>query len=604
MSTLVLILVLVIVIPLVLAAVVSRISPLLRSLRSWTWRWQQAEAVRTSQPPSTSRVRHWGRWLRVASAHLVRMLVWPILSLRLRVEDFEGTLRGRAVERDDVEIDGAGVAATVRAGMLRASATGDSTPLFVAAPFSAAAAFSDVAAAVGDVAEKGKLAAAAMRLLALVARLLGRDELVLSGRLLSSTSRGPGVALLLAHANGRVVDSRILWADTYEVAGKTTGLTDPTDRMRRVAVAAAVWTQFTALRSYGSLTRGDYAETLGTAEWESYAFHQVAVRTTPEHADHDPAMRCLFAHAVDCDPDNLHARFNLAADAIGDAAREDGALAELESLHEWLESRVEGRARETASLQGLQAEDQFHFQVSHSRAVMALDRRLVAEGYPIGRSHDGGRSAGRADASLDDRLRDAWDDLTTDLVRLERALSAVDAARETRWGDRWASSLTLDSPEEIVRIIGFLRQAEGRMVAGWASIAFHLMRLGVLASVSDAELPGCPASPRAARDWLIARLEGPQPQMAHDAVVNEYILRRSHVSLDEHTHYNLACNLADHAVDRSEVALQLAQAMGTGHLRERALHDPQLSEYAPIVERLCDGQPSHAPRGGVMVVWS
>lgn len=588
------VLALVIVVPLLLSAVVARIPPLVNVFRRWSWSSQRAEARRVAQPPSAARLKRWWRLVRVATVRFVRALAWPILALRLRVEDFQGSIRGRTDDgEDEVAIDGASVAATVRVAILRAGATGRSTPLFVSAPFSAAAAFSDVASAVSEVPGKGKLAAAIARLLSLVARLLGRDELVLSGRVLSSTACGPGVALLIAHANGRVIDSRILWAEKYEVDGHAGQLIDPTDRLRRVAVAAAVWAQFTMLRTYRALTDRDYEETIGTTEWESYAYHLVATRTTPEHVGHEAVMRALFAHAVDCDPRNMQARFNLAMDALGDPRREESALEELKALHDVLERRDAGDS-------GFEAADQFHFQVSQGWAAMALERLLCLERSARVARSNGARGARVRDARPTRELKDAWSALTQDLLRLESALKRTDEAVTTRWGERWASSLTIDSGAETVRIDAFMRQLEGRMLAAWASIAFHLERLRAMQSQTVVQAPGASEEQELGRAWLIARFEEADCHLVHEAVVRDYLLASPNVLLDESTHYNLACYFADRGL-RPEAERELGKAMGTGHRRKRALADPQLARYRSLIAQLCDGrdaQPGRRVRSG------
>lgn len=571
--------------------VLLRVAPLVRILRRFAWQLLQVEE-RCGLLPPRNRLTHLVRTALIGGSRLVRAVLLAGVSLHLRIDDFSGKIEGADGDGDEKAIGGPTVAAIVRVGMLRTAATGGSTPLFVAAPFGAATAFSEVAAAVSDVSERGKLAAAAMRLLSLLARVLGRDELVLSGRVLSSGSRGPGIAVVLSHANGLTVDSRTLWADTYEVGeasegGSTASPGDPTDRILRVAVAAAVWTQFSLLREYGVLTPEDFRWLIGTSEWESYAFHQVAAVLKPEHSTGDPAIRCLFAHALDRDPRNFDARFNFDAECAASDASLGDSLEDLKALQQEVEEEKKERGKRQWLTpwrpEILEPRVPFHCQVVIRRSVLAMERWQRYRHRP---DRDP-----RQEATLLRDLREAWEALTGDLEILERALLEVERVgnHHANWGRHWASSLTVDSSEETVRIVGFLRELEGRMLAAWASIAVHLEpkapRPSGLAAGSERPAPAQAAE--IGRDELLDLLSGrgnyPAP---HETVVEGFLLRGKAL-LDETTRYNLACYFADRR-EREQVLAQLRRALGTHHRCKRALEDEQLKEFRPDIERICN----------------
>jgi hypothetical protein len=186
---------------------------------------------------------------------------------------------------------------------------------------------------------KGQALAA---LIKLGQQLLPRDDLYLRGYLLESPHRGAGLVLSIASDRGQVTSSGTLWADILEpcrptpapggagagAAGAAVGAAGaagagaagagaggaanaggedkPTRDVLRLALAGAAWVQYQLLEEMGQAT----PRYVRTTNWRSAALFEVAVH---DERDRDNrGLRALYALALDRDPGNLPALFNLA----------------------------------------------------------------------------------------------------------------------------------------------------------------------------------------------------------------------------------------------------------------------------------------------------
>jgi hypothetical protein len=185
---------------------------------------------------------------------------------------------------------------------------------------------------------KGQALAA---LIKLGQQLLPRDDLYLRGYLLESPHRGAGLVLSIASDRGQVTSSGTLWADILEPcrptpapggdgagagaavaaagaagaggagagaggAANAGGEDKPTRDVLRLALAGAAWVQYQLLEEMGQAT----PRYVRTTNWRSAALFEVAVH---DERDRDNrGLRALYALALDRDPGNLPALFNLA----------------------------------------------------------------------------------------------------------------------------------------------------------------------------------------------------------------------------------------------------------------------------------------------------
>ncbi len=190
---------------------------------------------------------------------------------------------------------------------------------------------------------KGQALAA---LIKLGQQLLPRDDLYLRGYLLESPHRGAGLVLSIVSDRGQVTSSGTLWADILEPckltpggggagagaagagaagaggaagaagalgagagaggAANAGGEDKPTRDVLRLALAGAAWVQYQLLEEMGQAT----SRYVRTTNWRSAALFEVAVHD--EHDRDNRGLRALYALALDRDPGNLPALFNLA----------------------------------------------------------------------------------------------------------------------------------------------------------------------------------------------------------------------------------------------------------------------------------------------------
>ena len=517
----------------------------------------------------------------------------------LRVEPFEG---GK-------DVDAAGVSSALSAAMTRIGSLRRSGVDSVTAPVAASSALDAIAGGVKAAPAGGELAAALLRL---GWWLLARGELQLSGRVLESEAAGPGLALTIATASGRTIERLTVWAWEFEpVLGERPGNHAETDRLMCIAIAGAVWTHFTILGDIWHLGEKDLRESLQTAVWRSYAFMQVGL----EGKDHrgPDLTRALYARAVDADPHNSVAQFNLASLELDDAWFEDvrgAGLLRLQRVHDELdgdelldcaprESPADRFERERALLD----RDPLHYQVAYKRGACKLNEDVVA---------DAEQDVAQNDLTSHRRLVPAdAGDLATHLRDLEETLQVLHACDRRTWPAARSKAWR--------ELRQMLSAVEGTMLVLWAIVAARAGRadgtmwlsdelsdsaevseqaevsepteVNEQAEVSGVEsiVPGGPSEPHASsgsdragdrsgsgpceqRSIVIERLR--EGALVPGAAV--LFARSNHVWRTSRTRLNLACWYADRGM-LSEALRELELGLECGgEMARRRMRDPQL----------------------------
>jgi hypothetical protein len=501
----------------------------------------------------------------------------------LRVEPFEG---GK-------DVDAAGVSSALSAAMTRIGSLRRSGVDSVTAPVAASSALDAIAGGVKAAPAGGELAAALLRV---GWWLLARGELQLSGRVLESEAAGPGLALTIATASGRTIDRVTVWAWEFEPAlGEDLGEQAVADRLLCIATAGAVWTHFTILFDIWHLRERDLCELLQTAVWRSYAFMQVGF----EGKDHRSSdlTRALYARAVDADPRNAVAQFNLASLELEDVWFENvrrAGLLRLQRVHDELDgealpdcaphaSPADRLERERALLD----RDSLHYQVAYKRGASKLNDEVVAEAK---------REAGYADGSADTRGLCPADasDIAMHLRDLEETLQVLHACDRRRWPAAGTKGW-----RELSQMLSAI---EGTTLVLWAMVAARAGRPDGSAwpaeDLSDPEeAAGADSRAQGQRVQLIKRLwdKSLTPGVA------VHFARSNHVWRTSRTRLNLACWYADLRLPSDALReLELGLECG-GEAAGRRIEDPQLrrvraacaADWDKLVER-------YVPRRGEM----
>lgn len=213
----------------------------------------------------------------------------------------------------------------------------------------------------------------------LVRTLVGRAPLKVEGKTLPQGKRGVGLSLTVTRGR-RVVRTITLWQQTYEL-GPVPADEKAEPPWERLAIAGAAWSQYTWLERLGGreLTRS-----LGTADWQSFAFLQVGLEVSTRDADRDLAQ-ALFAQAVDRDPANSRAVFNL---AVMDRRRQEPeqAIERLRRLEQAVARRATPPAVKPTKANRPDREvvnrDALWFQATYNLAAAYLQRYIA--GYKPG----------------------------------------------------------------------------------------------------------------------------------------------------------------------------------------------------------------------------
>ncbi len=535
-----------------------------RSARVMPWVWKRS----LPDPLGSTGSRPGQKLLALLAIGLAKFAERP-----LRVEPFEG---GK-------DVDAAGVSSALSAAMTRIGSLRRSGVDSVTAPVAASSALDAIAGGVKAAPAGGELAAGLLRL---GWWLLARGELQLSGRVLESDAAGPGLALTIATASGRTVERLTVWAWEFEpVLGESPSKHAETDRLMCIATAGAVWTHFTILSDIWHLGEKDLRELLQTAVWRSYAFMQVGL----EGKDHrSPDLtRALYARAVDADPHNVVAQFNLASLELDDAWFKDvrgAGLLRLQRVHDELDGETllscaphQSSADRLKREQALLDRDPLHYQVAYKRGASKLNEEVVAEAK---------REAGHEGCAATCELLPAdASDIAMHLCELEETLQVLHICDERRWPA--ASSKAWRELRQMLSAI------EGTMLVLWAMVAARAGRVDGSAwpaqELRDPGKPGRLDSACEQRDQVIERLW--EQSLTPGAAV--HFARSNHVWRTSRTRLNLACWYADlklpsYALRELELGLECG-----GQAAGRRINDPQLrkvraacaEEWAKLVRR-------------------
>ncbi len=542
-------------------------------------RWVMPWVWKRSLPDSLSST---GRHPRKRLLALVAMGLSKFAERPLRVEPFEG----------GQDVDAAGVSSALSAAMTRIGSLRRSGVDSVTAPVAASSALDAIAGGVKAAPAGGELAAALLRL---GWWLLARGELQLSGRVLESESAGPGLALTIATASGRTIERLTVWAWEFEPQlGEGSGKYAEADQLMCIATAGAVWTHFTILGDIWHLGEKDLRELLQTAVWRSYAFMQVGL----EGKDHrGPELtRALYARAVDADPHNSVAQFNLASLELDDAWFEDvrgAGLLRLQRVHDELDGdELLDWAQHDTSVAWLEREcalldrDPLHYQVAYKRGACKLNQDVLV---------DSEREVAHKGAAVRPELGAAdADDLATHLRDLEETLQILHACERRSWPAAGSKAWR--------ELRQMLSAVEGTMLVLWAMVAARTGRaegsawsageLGEPVELGEtAGLAGTARSsvPRDSSGSDTVEEPSGDGLCKQRAVVIEALragtlvpgaaiqfARSNHVWRTSRTRLNLACWYADREM-LSEALRELELGLESGgETARRRMHDPQL----------------------------
>lgn len=555
--------------------------PLVRRQRRWAW-----ESVKRASEFSdglAGRPTRASRWMRMTAAMAVNR--WT--ATPLRIETLNSTVEA---------LGGDVVAEVLRSGIAKVAALGPLAPKMVATPFVARQLLNEVADAV-SAAPEGRLVAP---LLSLLGRITGRDELRIRGAVLFSAARGPGLSLSIVRANGELVDSLTTWADEYEPrhAHRGEDRDDLTGRMIRVTTAAAVWTHFAVLHFRLSLPDEEYRAQLGTPDWQSYAFLRTGAqeKIVPE-PEPEPLARALFARAIDVDPNNLPAQFNLAfMEALERAEKQ--AADRFEWVHDQLPPGFLGNHAVDLLLSDRATldHDPLRYQISSAWASVTINQYF--------RQTDNEDNPGADSEGAKKQLLHMWRILTADLVLLEAALAILEwdgdlsssddegsaslpierealekmDSRRRRRRRRWDKGVLSRSDSEQLVLNRFLTRLEPPMLLRWAMMGIEIgrhaeegTRLSALtARHSPSNLDRVKLT-RGLHAWTQTTGEGLTPE----DVIEHFVKVRAR--LDGNARYELACYYAQ--IEDGDRALEeLRHSIATGEHRSAwADGDPQLA---------------------------
>jgi hypothetical protein len=526
------------------------------------WAW-----TRTRPLPLGSLKRKGGEWRRW---RLAQVLAW-YADRPLRVYPFEA---GKDADGNDV--DASAVSAALSSAMTRIGTIRRSGVDAMSAPVSASSAIEAIADGLKAAPAGGQLAAAALRLLRWF---FARGELQLRGHALSSAANGPGLALTISTASGRTIERLTVWAREFEpMIGPYHSLDhgDRADGLLRVAIVGAVWTHFTILSDIWRLREQDLVARLSTSVWRSYAFMQIGIEC---EAVRGPAVaRALYARAVDADPRNVVAQFNLASMELLDELLGEVRIAGLTRL-EGIDNELQRTAKSSGlndgvgrpeDPDGLLKRDPLRYQLSYKLVSASLNSDVRAEaeaGLPAG-----GPWPRHKRVSLG---REHFRRLNDNLSEIERTLVLLELGSTDEWPEAdssaWSERRSL------------LCKIEGPMLVLWAIV---LLRVGRsdrkhwTSAAHSERLPKTLLDARTTRAWLIRRLlaEKLTPGQAIAAV------RSEHVWSTSRTRFNLACWYADiNSLGTSLRELELGLECGGASARWR-ITDWQLRHLAESYE--------------------
>ncbi|HEY5286069.1 MAG TPA: hypothetical protein VIJ50_03080 [Solirubrobacteraceae bacterium] len=501
----------------------------------------------------------------------------------LQVQPFEGGAP---------KTDAAAVSSALSAAMMRIASSRRSGVDTVTAPIAAEGAVEAIAGGVKAAPAGGELAAA---LVHLGSWALARGTLQLSGHVLAPTAAGPGLALAISTGSGRVLERLTLRAAEFESgnAGGTSSQGSEADRFARLTTAGAVWAHFKILEDEWHLPEKDISGSLRTADWRSYALMRVGA----EGNDWRPpeATRALYARAVDADPDNLIAQFNLASAELEDVQLvkvRGAAIRRLELIHDELDG--EGHCAKDSPAGNddpvcqelLLDRDPLHYQVAYKQisATLNYDVALEAELEVL---HPGVRfprlsasapwlrpgvvqACAAASPEVYDSIRVLWNLTDADLKRLRDHLLDIERTLIVLAdGDSERFVNARSKPWEQLQAL--LREIEGPTLVLWAMVALRVGRPDGQRWADDELWLSLPGRPKKRRD-LVELIETGQLTPVKAVA----FARGPRVSTTSRTCFSLACWYTD--IGRLQSALrELALSLECGgEIASRRVADIQL----------------------------
>ncbi|HXC45140.1 MAG TPA: hypothetical protein VNU24_00935 [Solirubrobacteraceae bacterium] len=537
------------------------------------------------------------QWLKRCTA---RAIAWHA-ERPLRVQPFEGA----------PDTDPTAVSSSLSSAMTRIASSRRSGVDTVTAPIAAESAIEAIAEGVKAAPAGGGMAAALLRLGAWA---VARGTLQLSGHVLAPTVAGPGLALTISTGSGRVLERLTLRAGEFEsgTAGGTSSQGNEADRCARVTTAGAVWTHFKILEDEWHLSEDDIRESLRTADWHSYALMRVGA----EGNDWRPpqATRALYARAVDADPDNLTAQFNLASAEMEDVELvkvRGAAMRRLELVHDELDG--EGRctkdpqagAEDAVGQELLLNRDPLHYQVAYKQIAARLNYDVALE-VELEAIHPGLRYP-RISASapwLKSRVAQAcaaqpaeaydavgvlWNLRRSDLERIRDHLCDIERTLIVL-GEADSKRFVNASSKQWEQLRALLREIEGPTLVLWAMVALRVGPSDNTQWASESLWLSQAGAPKKRRD-LLALIEGGDLTPVKAVA----FARGPRVSTTSRTCFSLACWYAD--IGRLQSALrELALSLECGgEIARRRVSDDQLRalhgrrEWATLQARYVSG---------------
>jgi hypothetical protein len=536
---------------------------------SWSWRNSRPRPLGSRRrEPSGDPPRQPLEWLKRCAA---RAIAWHA-ERPLRVQPFEGAS----------ESDPAAVSSALSAAMTRIASSRRSGVDTVTAPIAAESAVEAIAEGVKAAPAGGEIAAALLRLGWWAT---ARGTLQLSGHVLAPTAAGPALALSISTASGRVLERLTLRAGEFE-SGADQG--SEADRLARVTTAGAVWTHFKILEDEWHLSEEDIRKSLRTADWHSYALMRIGA----EGGELRPPelTRALYARAVDADPDNLTAQFNLASTELEDplAKLRRAAMRRLELVRD----ELHGESVCVADPPRAQAEvldqelllncDPLRYQVSYKQIAAKLNLDVADEAKlevalpelrlpPLPPSATWlKRSTADACAAALESFKGSRNLSADDLKRVEDQLCDIEKTLVVLYeadAKRWMNARS-KSWEQLRSV---LREIEGPTLVLWAMVALRVGGVGGRRwTPEELWVRGAAALER--REDLIGLIEA--GRLTPVAAVA--FARGSRVSTTSRTCFSLACWYAD--VGRLSSSLrELALSLECGgEVARRRVADVQL----------------------------
>ena len=518
------------------------------------------------------------QWLQRCAA---RAVAWHA-ERPLRVQPFEGA----------PNTDPAAVSSALSAAMMRIASSRRSGVDTVTAPIAAEGAVEAIAGGVKAAPAGGELAAA---LLHLGSWALARGTLQLSGHVLAPTAAGPGLALAISTGSGRVLERLTLRAGEFESgnAGGTSSQGSEADRFARLTTAGAVWAHFKILEDEWRLPEKDIRKSLRTADWRSYALMRVGAEGNDWRLPE--ATRALYARAVDADPDNLIAQFNLASAELEDVQLvkvRGAAIRRLELVHDELDgeghcAKDSPAGNDDAVCQELLLDrDPLHYQVAYKQisATLNYDVALEAELEVL---HPGVRfprlsasapwlrpgvvqACAAASPEVYDSIRVLWNLTDADLKRLRDHLRDIERTLIVLAdGDSERFVNARSKPWEQLQAL--LREIEGPTLVLWAMVALRVGRPDGQRWADDELWLSLPGRPKKRRD-LVELIETGQLTPVKAVA----FARGPRVSTTSRTCFSLACWYTD--IGRLQSALrELALSLECGgEIASRRVADIQL----------------------------